>query len=244
MHNQNGTQPDISYNRIESGNALQSWGVYNDNCGFFLVGNDIRAGYGTVYSIAIYAINSPIKIINNTIRGGGGSDTDYSYGIDLWSNSDAQIFNNTIDGGTADTGSYGISIFNAAPLIRSNIIFISGSAPERIGITEGDPFNSSPVEFTNNNIYNCPILYQNRNPILDITEVNYLWMDIPGNTVAPGDLTEHNISVVLTLNADFRILSPPLSVREGGADLTGMVTGDKDENPRTVPWSIGAYEYD
>jgi len=242
VHNRNGAGPGIGYNRIEGGDAQQSWGVYSEVCAFFLVGNDIRAGYGTVISAAVYAINSPIKIFNNTIWGGGGTDTDYSYGIDLASNADASIYNNTIDGGTADTGSYGIRIFNAAPLIRNNIIFISGTAPERIGITEGNPAGSSPFILTNNNIFSCDSLYRNDDPAMDIVDYNYL--NIPGYTVIAGNLTEHNISVSVTLSADFRILSPPLSIRQGGADLAGFFDDDKDKNPRTVPWSIGAYEYD
>ncbi len=236
------SSPGIGYNTIAGGAAKDSYGVRSEDNSFSLVGNDIRAGYGTVISIGIYAINSPIKIINNTIRGGGGTDTDYSYGIDLASNSDAHIFNNTIDGGTADTGSYGIRIFNAAPLIRNNIIFISGTAPERIGITEGNPAGSSPFILTNNNIFSCDSLYRNDDPAMDIVDYNYL--NIPGYTVIAGNLTEHNISVSVTLSADFRILYPPLSIRQGGADLAGFFDDDKDKNPRTVPWSIGAYEYD
>jgi hypothetical protein len=239
VHNRNGAGPGIGYNRIESGDALQSWGVYDEDCGYFLIGNDIRSGYGTAISTAIYGINSTTKIINNTIRGGGGATTDYSFGIDLAANADVTIYNNTIDGGMADTVSYGIRIFNAAPLIRNNIIFISGSAPERIGITEGVPAGSSPTELTNNNIYSCDYLYRNGTPALDITDFNDL--NLSGNTVEVGDPAEYNISVVLTLNADFRIISPPPAVRDGGADLTGFLDDDKDENPRTVPWSIGAW---
>ena len=67
-----------------------------------------------------------------------------------------------------------------------------------------------------------------------------------------GNTAEDNISVVLTLNADFRILAPPLEVRQGGADLSGATPAgpnyDKDERTRSTPaspfWSIGAYEYD
>jgi hypothetical protein len=242
VHNLNGAGPGIGYNRIESGDALQSWAVYDEDCGYPLISNDIRAGYGTAISTAIYGINSTTKIINNTIRGGGGATTDYSFGIDLAANSDASIYNNTIDGGMADTGSYGIRIFNAAPLIRNNIIFISGSAPERIGIAEGNPAGSSPFELTNNNIYSCDYLYRNGTPAIDITDYNDL--NISGNTVIAGNLTEFNISIGLMLDADFRIIAPPLSVREGGADLTGFFDNDRDETPRTVPWSIGAYEYD
>lgn len=232
--------PGIGYNTIMGGDAKDSYGIRSEDSDFFLVGNDIRAGYGTVTSIAIYAINSPIKIINNTIRGGGGTNTIYSFGIDLAANADVTIYNNTIDGGTADTDSYGIRIFNANPFIRNNIIFFSGGAPDRFGIYEGVPASSDPVIFTNNNIYSCTVLYSDDsagniiNPLLLI----------PGNTVVLGNTAEDNISVVLALDADFRILAPPLSVRQGGADLTGFLNNDKDENPRTVPWSIGAYEYD
>ena len=233
--------PVIRYNTIEGGDAKESWGIRNVDCGSFLVGNNIGAGYGIVVSAAVYLFNSGIKIFNNTIRGGGGTVTDYSYGIYLDSNADAVIYNNTIDGGMADTGSYGISIFNAAPRIRNNIIFISGTAPERIGINEGNT-GSSPIELTNNNIFSCDYLYHNGDPTIYIVDYNDL--NDPDNTVGAGNLTEHNISVSVTLSADFRILSPPLSIRQGGADLAGFFDDDKDKNPRTVPWSIGAYEYD
>ncbi|HSV95507.1 MAG TPA: right-handed parallel beta-helix repeat-containing protein [Spirochaetota bacterium] len=245
IYNTNGAEPVIIGNRIASDSATASYAIHNEDCiNVVLNGNDIFPGNGSASSVGVYCSNSPIWILNNAVRAGGGATTDYSFGIRLAANSDASIFNNTIDGGTADTGSYGIRIFNAAPLIRNNIIFISGSAPQRVGIVEGNPSNSDPVFFTNNNIFDCPILYHDDDPagiVDDIVDWNQL--NDPLNTTQGGP-AQFNISVPLTLDADFRILAPPLVVWEGGADLTGFLDDDKDENPRTVPWSIGAYEYD
>ncbi len=241
VYNRNGAGPGIGYNRIESGDALQSWGVYDDSCGYILIANDIRSGDGSISSEAVYCFNATTKIFNNTIRGGPSNGN--STGISLYNGSHAHVFNNTIDGGAGLITSRGIYIWGSNPRIINNIFFISGATGARTGIYEGDPGTSDPVELTNNNFFNCPVLYRNSAPLIDLLFIGDV--NNPSNTTQGGPASAAmNISVILTLDADFRILAPPLSIRLGGADLTGSLNNDKDDNPRTVPWSIGAYEYD
>ncbi|MGV7930821.1 MAG: hypothetical protein AB2L13_18305 [Spirochaetota bacterium] len=241
VHNRNGAGPGIGYNRIEGGVAPQSWGVYDEDCGYILLANDIRSGDGSISSEAVYCFNATTKIINNTIR--GGPSNGYSTGISLFNGSHAHIFNNTIDGGAGLITARAIYIWISNPLIINNILFISGATGTRTGIYEGDPGTSDPVELTHNNFFDCPVLYRNSAPpndILNIGDVN----DSAQTTQGLPASSTLNISVILSLDSDFRIISPPTTVRDGGADLTGFLNDDKDEHPRTVPWSIGAYEYD
>ncbi len=240
IYNTNGAEPVIIRNRIVSASATASYAIHNEDCiDVWLNGNDISSGSGSASSVGVYCINSPIWILNNVVRAGGGATTDYSFGIRLEANSDASIFNNTIDGGDAAVESFGIHIFNAAPRISNNIIFISGSAPLRIGIPEGTAAGSDPALLTNNNIYSV-VLYRDADVAGDILDP----LDLTIANTTQGGPAQFNISVPLTLDANFRILTLLPAVTEGGADLSITFDEDKDGNPRTVPWSIGAYEYD
>ncbi len=65
-------------------------------------------------------------------------------------------------------------------------------------------------------------------------------------TTTQGPPSSGNVSIPLILNAYGRITAGfPTAVTEGG--LNGFVEGwgfntDKDNDTRTVPWSMGAYE--
>ena len=239
IYNTNGAEPVIIGNRIASDSATASYAIHNEECiDVVLNGNDIFSGNGSASSVGVYCINSPIWILNNVVRAGGGATTDYSFGIRLAANSDASIFNNTIDGGDAAIESFGIHIFNAAPRISNNIIFISGSAPLRIGIPEGTAAGSDPALLANNNIYSA-VLYRDADVAGDILDP----MDLTIANTTQGGPAEFNISVPLTLDANFRILTLLPAVTEGGADLSITFDEDKDGIERDVPWSIGAYEY-
>jgi hypothetical protein len=73
--------------------------------------------------------------------------------------------------------------------------------------------------------------------INDIDDVNALF----------GTDSSGNISVEPFLDSaqDYQLTeNSPTSVTEGGLDLSSDFDTDKAGNLRTVPWSIGAYEYD
>jgi uncharacterized repeat protein (TIGR02543 family) len=257
------SSPTIQYNTISGGSGGNySYGINNISGSQLILNNTISGGVANYDSYGISnSCDSTIKnniidggsagfstygvkntsgcaptIQNNTIDGGNGDD---SYGINNF-NSSPILQNNTIDGGSGSDFSYGLSnMFGGSSIIQNNIIFTSVTA-NGYGIYEDDA--SDPTILQNNDIFACPTaLYydEGTTDITDIANVNSL-TDI--TTI--GDNVSEDPLFVDQAGGDWHLTSSTsTNITEGGLDLSGEFTDDLDENTRTVPWSIGAYEY-
>ncbi len=252
IHNLN-SDAIIAFNYIRGGLGTSAYGLYNNNCSALITSNHIEGGENSTDVDAghgIYIDNCSSGIYNNVINGGRAANS--TYGIVIQNPSSPAIYNNTIDGGSITNPAgwaVGITMIFGSPKIRNNIIMVSGATGNRVGIRE---FNAGadPAELNNNNIYNCATaLYSDMDGhgnLLNITDVNSFTNTTQGLPASASG----NVSVSLILDSAYRILGATVPgqlilVTRGGLDLSSsFLVEDKDENPRTVPWSIGAYEYD
>jgi hypothetical protein len=173
------------------------------------------------------------SIRNNTIVLEG-------FGLGITGGSNSIISNNTIVGGalsgdqTMSTRGIDVSLSKLSPSIQNNIIELE----QGICVAETDT-TTDPVVFKNNNLTGCSVLYLDDNTleITNIDDVNALFeTDSSGNV---------SVEPVLDSAQDYQLTdSSPTSVTQGGLDLSSDFDTDKAGNLRTVPWSIGAYEYD
>lgn len=251
IHNQN-SDAIIVFNYVRSGRGATAYGLYAVNCSPLFISNYIEGGPDPLdvnTGIGIYCDNSSAEIYNNVVYAGQAANG--TYGISMINASAPRIFNNTIDGGSiTNIGgvSAGINLIGGAPDIRNNIVLVRGTVGTCAGIREVNA-GADPTELHNNNIYHCATaLYSDlgNGNLTAIADVN----DALLTTQGAGPSASDNVSVVLILNAEYRILGAlvpgdlPLVTR-GGFDLSfnPYLLEDKDERARTVPWSIGAYEY-
>jgi hypothetical protein len=260
----------IRNNKIFGGNAAmicRGINLYNNavNAGSYdieIAANSIDGGTvgpaNTVYSEGIFLYNNVadaiiVNIWNNTINGGEAisTNTTYTYGIFCYSLS-PKIYNNTISGGkswgTISSYNYGIFLNNfSSPEIINNIIF-TDNGTTKYGIYEGDA-GSDPTAVNNNNVFDTTTaLYYDENTTVLTTITSGAFGGIIGVnniTTGPNFVDRPNGNWHLTATT-------PASVYEGGSTITDVnfpknTTGnpiDKDGNPRTTPWSMGAYERD
>ena len=78
---------------------------------------------------------------------------------------------------------------------------------------------------------------------------SYRFFDVSAKEGDLSDKAENNVAldpIFDPADDDWHLSdSSPVVVKEGGDDsLAGMPDTDKDGNPRTIPWSMGAYEQD
>ena len=233
-----GASLTISNNLIEGGTG----DTYGNGIGIFgsaavIDGNLIKGGKAPiVYGIRSANASTPL-IINNTILAEEAQDI--SYGI-LLNASSPRIMNNTINGGSGADEAYGIFHFGACnPKIENNLIFTTGGTA-RYGIFEM-ALNSSPASLRNNDLFDCPTaLYRNfetaQHNLTDVANVNAL----------PGAAGNVSVDPAFVSDTDWHLqASSPAEVRQGGLDLsTEGYAHDQDDQPRTAPWSIGAFEAD
>ncbi len=229
--------------------------------------NSITGGsVNTVSSGAVWGIycesNSTtdtvnINIWNNTIFGGNITVTGAGTGelMAIYANNRSpKIYNNTMDAGTPSATNailIGIRLnYLAKPSICNNIILFSDNTHARYGIYE-EHASSDPVEVKNNAVYNAAdaLYYDDEESALDqvadnsapLYEGNFRgvnWLTTPVGV----DNVNDNPQLVSATNMHFTSGSPS-SITEGGKILPEFST-DKDGNPRTADWSIGAYEKD
>jgi hypothetical protein len=233
----------ISNNTINGGDGNYSTGIANSSGIVVIDSNEINGGSGNSTNAIFNTGDGANPTIQNNVILGGGNGANNSYGVNIWDDSMATIYNNTIDGGLANTARC-ISLKFGGSTITNNILFTSGTGSSRYGIYEL-PGDTEPSELKNNDIFDCPTaLYYDYDAsprdLTDIADVNAM-TDITGGVSG-------NVSVdpVFVGSGDFHLSSSsPVSVTEGGLDLSVEgLTEDKDGNPRTNPYSIGAYEYD
>ena len=216
----------INNNTISS----DSYGVVlNDFSIAVIEANTISAGTG------IHTTKGAPVIRNNTIKftGVGGEAAGIS------NRAHSVISNNTIVGGS--NLSSGIYTTSTSTILQNNII----DMVDGICIAEGDA-NSDPASLQNNDLTGCSTLYCDEGwdmmslcaiSLTNISDVNALV-----ETAASG-----NISIPPNLDGsqDYRLTgASPIEVTQGGLDLSSDFNTDKAGYTRTVPWSMGAYEYD
>jgi hypothetical protein len=220
----------ISNNTIYGGSGSESYGVYFKAAASVTIeANTIVSGSNSMSSnYGIYSESGAPVIRNNTIILEGGT----SYGVYNFSNS--VISSNTIVGGGSND-SWGIYTKSATSAVfLNNIIDITGG----ICVAEDDA-NSDPATLKNNNLTGCTNLYYDEGTtnIASIIAVNALSItDASDNVSLPSSLDS---------TKDYQLtISSPIEVKLGGLDLSSDFSIDKAGISRTVPWSIGAYEYD
>jgi len=218
-------------------------------------GNSSLSSYGMRFS---NSKNGTPKVYNNIIFA-GNKRSNTSSGI-MTAGACVKIYCNTIILGNS-INAYGISepVTTGGKIIIENNIIVSISekeeaADKRYGIyslaknlppmlqPDGPGF---PASIKNNNIFKCTnALYQqgtSGTPVTDIDDLNTIAIAEGNVSVEPKFVSE--VDLHLTLDS-------PEEIREGGKDLSGLAADfpgiDKDceGTPRTLPWSIGAYEID
>ncbi len=225
----------------------KSYGIAITQSNGLITRNTINGGDGEE-SIAIEIGSFSGNIIDSNVIDGGSGAT-FSSGIDVWdSNVFIYISNNTISGGSSSLSIYAIRLLSTSSVTISNNIILA-TPTLGFGIYEIDSDVSAPMALMNNNIFDCPdALYHREGPLENYTDKDLMEEDLNG----AGHEVSGNMEVELTLDSEFRITTEPdpVSVTEGGLDLSNSyqasvpVLLDRDGNPRSVPYSIGAYEYD
>jgi hypothetical protein len=243
-----GGSPLVRLNTIHAGSGS------NNTMGIYVTGsaapqiqyNIIWGGTGSITTRGIFIDgNSNPRILQNVINGSSGSPGT-SYGIYAGnSGTMMQIFNNLIFGGTGTT-SYAIHISIGGAKIFNNTI----SSGSKIGATTYG-FYANPCSDTSltNNVFFTDstggthfAVYINSG-VLTATEYNTYSPVTPyGGSGSPSG-TDTLAPVVLDVFKRPTAASDP-SIQTGGTDLlSAFFTVDLRDNPRTVPWSRGCFEY-
>ncbi len=173
--------------------------------------------------IGIDLNKSPALVINNSINGGF---TAYSRTMAIVNiNSDSRIISNSINTGRAIRGVFGIyNIMDSHPEITNNIIFFKGTSLPQVSYGIINTSGSYPVVSYND-------IWVANDTGTDYTGENY------NISVDPKMAFSNEEDYSLTANS-------PVSVTQGAFNYSGITAVDILYNPRTDPWSMGAYEYD
>lgn len=228
------SNPVISNNIIDGGNGTTSYGIYNLSTGTGIIRNNVIDGGKGIISInAIYNIDASPDIQNNTIVCGysplpgtaGLKNGIPSYCIYLLNNSDPIIENNII--AMLDTDADNPDTYTAYA------IYEAGANADPASIKNNDFYNFDAANIVYGIYYN-----EGTTAITDIAGLHGLdAVNYSGNIIA--DPLFVNIS-----QENYHLISGSSPAAGGGLDLSGFFTDDLDGGAaRTVPWSIGAYEY-
>jgi len=209
-------------NSLIQNNKITSSGIGIDNTGSSQAQNTATIEYNIMISASNHGLENAMThtsictpiIRNNVIKGGGSCGIYNSHFYDTTLSPTIQ--NNTIVG-----TSYGIKNEagdwggSCSPLIQNNIIFTTGSGSCIVNLRT--PLPSPTVTY--NNFFDCSSSYGGSNineNISDYLDSEYRFT---------GDLSSFTFDTL-------------------GTNLSASYTKDKDNNTRTVPFSMGAYEYD
>ncbi|TVR52785.1 MAG: hypothetical protein EA426_18520, partial [Spirochaetaceae bacterium] len=236
-----------------TGNMINQFsGIMLNNSVSVVERNRIDADQPIQLAIGINVLGGSAVIRNNVISAGNmvADNVDGQYGVFL-NDCEATLHNNTIDGGRGQSAGQitttAIMLFRqVTSTIENNVIFTSGG-DLRTGVWQRDAA-SFPDEFNNNVMFGCPDGNYYHGP------TNTGWVS---NGVGSGGLedflTSNGVSSTgnafetgggLTAAPAFRpTASSPESIRGGGENLSAHFSDDLDGATRTVPWSVGAYEY-
>jgi hypothetical protein len=226
-----GCSPTIAKCILDANAAIEtSIGIYVKNASPVVEACTIFAGAGNDEALGIMNVGSSTRIRNCVIVAEDGSGL-YT-GIFCSAGSDAFIQNNTMWAGKA---SYDTAVYLSAShcTIDNNILFTSDSG---IGIYEYGT-SALPTRVWHNDFW-CTTAYYGEGTSLTfagtLAHFNSKGVDHQNNRsddpsfVAPGSDDYH--------------LAGSSPITESGCDLSAVFTDDRDGAPRTVPWSIGAYE--
>ncbi len=220
-----------------------AWGLYIDFCTTTAERNTIHSFVGVLGAGGVlFQRATPATFRNNIVLAGLA-------GVRLLNDSPALIQNNTIIAPEA------LSFYAGAGVVQNNILLGDGSAGS---YCVREYAIDAPVVFDGNVLGDCPSHgYYDKDTDKNYVDVcpavcgatsvgrvcnfsasgptcdNLAAPTNSGNVVLPPMLDEsHHLTA-----------SSPVEIREGGVNLSGEFTTDKAGNPRTEPWSIGAYEY-
>ena len=264
-----GSTVEISDNTITGAMINQFYGFFLDSSQAVVERNSIDAAQPMNLAYGVN-VNGGAAVIRNNVISAGSMNTSYvigQYGIFL-SDCEATLHNNTIDGGTGVSAD-GIMTtaimlyYRVTSTIENNVIFTRGG-DLRTGVWQVDDA-SFPTKFSNNVMFGCPdgkyfhgeigdpgigwianMTAEECNLDDDCTtsfEEYMLLNEVPvsGNVFLTGE--ERN-TVGLTPAPHFRpFASTDESIRIGGKNLSTFFSDDFDGQERTVPWSVGAYEW-
>ena len=247
----NGSAPWIKENVIDGGVATQqATGVYAENSAMLLERNAIRGGTGGSHAMGVLAGSSLGDLIrNNRVFGGDGAT--FCFGIHMEGMAVAE--NNTVDGGQCPTYSVALGYSQGESVIKNNILFTSGGN-NRLCFWE-DSGASNPAALLNNDLFDCPTalyvdfvpaggtcpFWGNGNCLTDVAAVNAL-ADM--STGASGNVSLDPAFADRAAGDWHLTPASPIEIREGGLDLSAEFSDDFDGLPRSVPWSMGAFEQD
>jgi hypothetical protein len=176
----------------------------------------------------------PFRVRNNIFEVNSATAASGA-GVEIGSTTGSQIQNNTIvEAADSTLPTRGLHISGTNAVVSNNIISVLNNCLSA---------DTTPNEIKNNDLSGCPLLYsENSEPL-------------PGNSLTliddvnnlSGIQSSGNIAVdpALDNTSDYRLSAlSPINVVEGGLDLSIAFDYDADNNSRTVPWSMGAFEYD
>lgn len=222
----------IEDNDIDGGTGGSAVGIGSSDSSPVIERNTITGG-DAIAATGIFASGGTPMIRNNAIDGGVGVDSTIGISLDATS---PDVQNNTVDGGAAGGPSVGLNSWNSSPVVKNNILFTSGGS-SRFCFREGNAA-SDPTSMDNNDLFDCSTaLYQDEGSsnINSVTTINSF-----SDITASGNVSVNPVFVSVT---DRHLTgSSPVAVIQGGMDLSGAFTTDRDGITRTAPWSIGAYE--
>jgi hypothetical protein len=234
--------------------SFDSGVVYIYNSNIILSNNHIYNIGGSTYSQGVYIWTEDgfkARIWNNTIYGITGSSG--SIGINIYRTaSGLDVWNNTIH----SEGSYSRGIFmqlvQGTPNIQNNVIVTTGNGT---CIYETDSLSSYIMRTANtirNNDLYCQTAYYTTNGFCTAngdgdgisTTCTVSEMESLSHILLKGGNISVNPNFINQSSGNYHLsASSPISVTQGGLNLSASFTTDKDGVARTAPWSIGAYEY-
>jgi hypothetical protein len=211
--------------------------------------NHISGGSGSSGTYAVYIGGNAADLYDNTIRGGAGTQ---NVGIYATGSATARLLNNTISGGSGSgtACNFGIAFGYATSLtIENNILFSEETSTSCDWLiyepsTSGE--TNKPASFYNNDLYGGDALYRNLVNGVYESETTIAAIDTALTTEGVSHGSNVSASPVFLNQAGLNWhLGPssPTSVTQGGKTWSSVFTTDRDLVTRTVPWSIGAYEY-
>jgi hypothetical protein len=248
-------------NEIVCDSAVEAIGVSVDNSGHVsLTGNLIVCAGAIAYAGGV-SFNSSFGRIEDNVINPGISATGSTAGVTVAGSSNLAIYANTISGGSGPGNAFGISIHDCGPRIDSNILFTTDGSNQK-AIHEHDE-DAHVGSLQNNAFYRLDptmILYydwadsvSSGGELDTIAAIESVLPTKPGvenvqdNVEADSsfvDLAGTDTLVETMDDNDWHLsATTPTTVSQGGLYFDDPDT-DRDGNPRTVPCSIGAYEYD
>jgi len=216
-------------------------------------GNIVDGGGGSSWSAGIIASDSAhTRIVSNVLHGGWSSGS-FSRGIEIGEGGAATVRNNTIGAGT-NSNSIGIAAFSGGSMIENNLLFSQAASGNRYGVYEHDS-GCTPASVWNNAFFDLDFLYvyPDDGEHLGVQRVSDMESYLTDAGASAGDnaLPDDSLSTVLVdisdhINDGWDLsASAPTAVTQGGLYRSDEpFPRDRLGYPRTIPWSIGAYERD